>query len=236
MHLIMSMAGSGSRTREIFQGPKPFLPIGENQVLLHLALAGLPWREIAHVTFAINDEVESWVKVNGLVLKDFVPAEVTFEVINVGKVTSGQASTVDVALAHTKQMMPVLVANCDTYFETTLPSDFLDYDGLLGVFRSQSPNYSYARLNDLGDVVETAEKKVISTLASSGLYYFKSAELFRNALRNTPATGEHYIAPLYNFMISSNLRVGVFQHGFVTPLGTAQEIQTYMSKNLHKFN
>jgi NDP-sugar pyrophosphorylase family protein len=228
MHLVLTMAGAGSRTRTLFEGPKPFLPIGRGQTLLELAMAGLPWKNIEFVTFAINDEIESWASSKGRPIQTYLTRDVESAVINVGNVTNGQATTVEIALASVQRNGPLLIANCDTYFETTMPPDYLAYDGLLGVFRSESPNYSYARLNEAGDVIETAEKIVISNLASSGLYYFGTTEIYREALRKTAERGERYIAPLYNDMIAQGLRVGVFEHDFVTPLGTAQEIQDYL--------
>jgi dTDP-glucose pyrophosphorylase len=106
------------------------------------------------------------------------------------------------------------------------------HDGLLGTFRSKSSQYSYARVDQTGRVLETAEKKVISDLASSGLYFFKSPDLFILALQAMKYSGEKFVAPLYNYLISQGYLVGVFEHSFVIPLGTSEEISDYLSKKV----
>jgi hypothetical protein len=87
---------------------------------------------------------------------------------------------------------------------------------------------SYVRLEG-NDVVETAEKKVISNHASSGLYYFRKACDFRRIYRGSEFSGESYVAPLYNELIKSEAKVGIWHHKSVTPLGTTEELEAFVS-------
>jgi dTDP-glucose pyrophosphorylase len=51
---------------------------------------------------------------------------------------------------------------------------------------------------------------VISNLASTGLYYFRRADLFRSALdeaRRAPSGPELYVAPLYNHLIAQGASI-----------------------------
>lgn len=229
MHLIVAMAGAGSRTRSLFPGPKPFLPISSDSTLLELSLSGLPWNVITEVTFAVNDEVAVWIEENAIELAKFLPEGVAGTMLNVGGKTDGQASTARLALQDRDGESPLLISNCDTYFTTNFPKDYLDFDGLLGVFESSSPLYSYAKVSN-GLVTETAEKRVISTHASSGLYFFRTEKLYLECLAQTDLEGEKYIAPIYNQMIQHKAKVGVFEHDFVVPLGTAEEIRAYIDQ------
>ena len=54
----------------------------------------------------------------------------------------------------------------------------LNGDGLLLTFKSNSSNYSYAKVNEDGYVTETAEKKAISNNACVGIYGFKKGSDF----------------------------------------------------------
>jgi hypothetical protein len=54
-----------------------------------------------------------------------------------------------------------------------------------------------------GKIVETAEKKRISSLASIGLYFFQSIDDYMNLnIVNHLELSESYIAPLYNQIIA----------------------------------
>ncbi len=86
-------------------------------------------------------------------------------------------------------------------------------DGYLEVFHSRDPRFSFAKA--LPDPVEprmaeTAEKRPISDLASTGLYHFRRTEDFRIALRDeraAPSAPELYEAPLYNHLIRRGRRI-----------------------------
>ncbi len=86
-------------------------------------------------------------------------------------------------------------------------------DGYLEVFHSRDPRFSFAKA--LPDPVEprmaeTAEKRPISDLASTGLYHFRRTEDFRIALRDeraAPSAPELYVAPLYNHLIRRGRRI-----------------------------
>jgi dTDP-glucose pyrophosphorylase len=91
-----------------------------------------------------------------------------------------------------------------------LRENALKYDGALQVFRDTDPRWSFARINEGGDVVETAEKKAISDLASTGLYYFKSWMRYMDYYQGLELSGgEKYVAPIYNQLLDAGLRVGI---------------------------
>lgn len=86
------------------------------------------------------------------------------------------------------------------------------------------------RLNDSGDVIETAEKKVISSHASSGLYYFRSIEDFLiefDGLKEQ--AGELYIAPMYNSMIQKGHRITALPLERYFCFGTPEDLKMHLS-------
>lgn len=82
------------------------------------------------------------------------------------------------------------------------------------VFASTNPAYSYLRTAGDGNVVEAAEKRVISPYASAGTYVFDSAATYLEALahnlRHREAVthkGLFFVCPLFNGVIASGRRV-----------------------------
>ena len=135
-----------------------------------------------------------------------------------GAPTTGQATTVILGLNDIgcPGDEPITVFNIDTFrpgFRYPEADWFAQSDGYLEVIRAQDPGLSFARADPATReprVLETAEKKVISDLASTGLYHFRRADDFHAAYdqeRKRPSAGELYIAPLYNHLIAAGKRV-----------------------------
>ena len=109
---------------------------------------------------------------------------------------------------------PLIIANCDqifswdqTVFETWANAAYDGkMDGAIFVFPRPQVNsqaYSYAKVDDNELVVSTAEKEVISDLATTGVHYWAQAHDFFRAARqmiskDIRTNGEFYIAPVYN--------------------------------------
>jgi dTDP-glucose pyrophosphorylase len=71
------------------------------------------------------------------------------------------------------------------------------------VFKSANPKYSYVRKHQ-GKVIEISEKIIISSLATAGVFYFKSLQyLIESAewliINNFKTRGLFYVAPALNY-------------------------------------
>jgi hypothetical protein len=82
------------------------------------------------------------------------------------------------------------------------------------VFTSNNPAYSYLRTDSEGNVVEAAEKRLISQHASAGTYFFDRAATYLEALAHSlrhPEQVTHrglfFVCPLYNGVIAAGRRV-----------------------------
>jgi hypothetical protein len=128
--------------------------------------------------------------------------------------TLGQADTVRLGLRQSAvdADVPLTIFNIDTFRPGFCypDADWMSRaDGYLEVMPGSDPGYSYVRPlpGDDSRAAETAEKRVISGLASTGLYWFRRAGDFLDAMRTDPSAaetlGELYIAPLYNALIAS---------------------------------
>ena len=130
---------------------------------------------------------------------------------------------------------PVCIDLADIIYDTDESlSDLLRRDPSLGAivpcFESTDSWYSYLEIDELGDVVRTAEKQVISTTASAGTYLFRDLPTFLDgaayALRHGEelmANGVHFVCPALNGVIAQGAKV------MSLPVGNVQSI----SKQFH---
>jgi dTDP-glucose pyrophosphorylase len=111
-----------------------------------------------------------------------------------------------------------------------------DCDGLVVLFDSNEPKFSYATLDKDGFLVSTSEKVVISNHASTGTYYFKDIRTFKKYYEKTGFNnGEHFIAPIYNSMIKDGLRVQSAFASEVFPLGTPDDLSEHQERLLKRW-
>jgi len=215
------MAGSGSRTSAVFPQPKPLILV-KGRPLYSWALDGLPLRKALNLTIITSKEVANYPNFKSS-LKLFLPKSIETDVIVLKEKTSGQAETVKLGSERLSPDSGMLIFNCDTLISDDFPDDFLEWDGLLGTFKSSDPGMSYVKTSG-NKVLQTAEKVVMSDKASTGLYYFRNRKIFLESYNNMNHVRESYIAPMFNHLISKELKVGFFDTEKVVPLGTAQEI------------
>ena len=135
------------------------------------------------------------------------------------KPTLGQADTVRLGLreAEIGGDTPITIFNIDTFRPGfRYPTDaWMDVaDGYLEVMPGSDPGFSYVLPvpgDTEGRAAATAEKIVISDLASTGLYWFRRARDFMQTMAAdetaAAAHGELYVAPLYNALIAQGLDV-----------------------------
>jgi len=217
MTIIIPMAGLSSRfTKAGYVLPKYMLYI-KNRSLFNLAVSSFEkYFDSCRFVFVARDVFDT---------KTFIEKECElmgikdFEVVILPAPTKGQAETVlkGIKEASVAKDEPILIFNIDTFRPGfTFPQEMDDWDGYLEVFVGSGKNWSYARTeSDTSTlVVETAEKREISKYCSTGLYYFKSSEMFLNAYvenQEKPITGvaELYVAPLYNYMIAKSLKIHI---------------------------
>nr|MBA3672974.1 glycosyltransferase family 2 protein [Gemmatimonadaceae bacterium] len=109
-------------------------------------------------------------------------------VVEVGATTGGAACTALLAAQWIDNDEPLLITNGDQLINADLVAmtrGFADkgLDGGIVVFQAVHPRWSYARVDETGLVVETAEKRPISKFATAGTYYYsRGADFVRGAM------------------------------------------------------
>lgn len=159
-------------------------------------------------------------------------------IVEVPEKTAGAACTALLAVEHIDNDQPLIVVNGDILMEvdpTALVSGFegRGLDAGIAVFDAVHPRWSFVRLGQDGMVVEAAEKRPISSLATTGFYWFARGSDFVRAaaqqLRKGAAVeGKYFVTPVLNELILEQKRIGVHvidkseYHSLKDPAGVRQ--------------
>lgn len=238
LNVVIPAAGEGSRFAKAgWKAPKPFIDVAGKPMLARVTENVVPDGARATLLLRrehITDQADR--------VKQIARPEI--EIVPVDALTEGTACTVLLARTSFGDDEPMMVANSDQIVDFDV-SDFVqdcvgrDLDGSILVFRdpTRDPKWSFARLGPDGLVAEVAEKKPISDLATVGIYLFRRGRSFVDAAvdmiaRNERVNGEFYTCPVYNHMIRTGARVGVYEvpmdamHG----IGTPDDLGAYLGR------
>jgi dTDP-glucose pyrophosphorylase len=235
--LVIPAAGAGSRFAAAgFVRPKPFIDVRGEPMISHVVRNVAPKGAEVHLLLRsehIGEHGELLALVHGDV----------DQIHPVDRLTEGTACTLLLARKVFDDERPLLVANSDQWVGFDVDAyvqDCMDrgLDGSILVFRdvARDPKWSFAKLDENGLVVEVAEKKPISDLATVGIYLFRRGSEFVAAAidmiaRNERVNNEFYTCPVYNYMIANGARIGVFEvpaeamHG----LGTPEDLEKFLT-------
>jgi len=235
MILILTMAGHYQRFKDAgFNIPKYLLPWGARTVLskiLHELIAAC---DMAEIFLVCNFRDEAFMP--------HVRAVITELGVDPGNLlmvgdTKGQAETAMLGiLAAMKNggnsTEHVMVHNIDTILLSRNKGEILKSlkvaDAYVDVFRANSHNYSYVLTEGEDTIIEIAEKIVLSTMATSGLYAFRDVKTFLDHYRSSDV----FISDVLQRMISNDIRVvkgAVHAESDTIVLGTPTE---YMNASL----
>ena len=237
--ILFPMAGLSQRFAKAgYTLPKYMLDIGGRSVFAHVVGGFDTYFKTQPFVFICRDVADT---------PAFVAAEcaklgiVDPRIIVLNQTTRGQAETVALGLQKTTFDLrePLTIFNIDTLrpnFRFPDADVMIESDGYLEVFRGEGDGWSFARTVSAEDftVVETAEKKRISDLCSTGLYHFAYAQDFLDAFeletQKPPdqwAKQELYIAPLYNTLIAKGRRIVAVEipAGALIPCGVPDEYE-----------
>lgn len=238
-HLIMPMGGRGSRFFENgFVIPKPLIGINGKPFFYWSTKSISDFMDLVDITFVVLQEHVDEFKIDTKI-KEFFPnakIEIIPEVLN------GAVLTCLAGIQNINDNYPVIFNDCDHMFscksfaKVISSIDSCEFDGALLTFESNEPKYSYAKLNDEGNLICTVEKQVVSNQAICGAYFFSNAKLFKDMseryLKNC-SYNEFYVSGVYNEMVALNKKVKTFLTDFHIPFGTPAEY--YEAEKSDKF-
>lgn len=248
LHIIMPMAGEGSRFKDAgYKTPKPLVKVFNKPLFVNAinSLANLHKYKFINIeyTFIVRKEHIDKFHIDEVILSYFRKAHI----ISVEKTTGGAVETCMLAKPYIKDNQSILVMDCDLWFKSkefeNLIKDCLVNNidkNLLLSFTSNFNRYSYAQIDNNKKVIQTAEKNPISNHALVGAYFFARSDEFINAanilLKNCESK-EYYTSLLYNILIkTTNTDTYLCKIDEYKSYGTPEELFSNVDKNNIKFD
>ncbi len=231
MNIVVPMAGRGSRFAAMgITVPKPLIEV-RGRPMYTWAVESLPLMLADRLIFICLEEHLRDLRLRRDIEDRYAATNPVL--VSVDQVTRGQACTVLTATHLINNETPLLIYNADTYCRSSLEECLAgrerNADAILGVFEAEGEQWSFARLDEIGRVVETSEKRRISPLASTGLYYFRRGRDFvyyatEMIDAGEAVGGEYYVAPVFNRMIARGADIRVAHAKEVWSLGTPGDL------------
>ena len=102
------------------------------------------------------------------------------------------------------------------------------------IFDSVHPKNSFVKIDDTGFATEVAEKKVISHMATNGLYFWQHGSDFvryaEQMIRSGRKTnGEYYVAPVYQEAINDDKKFIVQGIDHHWPIGIPEDLDYFVN-------
>ena len=234
--LLVLMAGSSDAFAHAgYSYPKNLVEIAGEPLLQHVlrGLAPLSARPDSRLVCVLRRE-ENLRHHTGASIQLLEPRA---RLVEINGDTAGAACTALLAIEEVVPDEPLIVANGDQIIDADLAAAVSDFerrglDGGIIVFKDIHPRWSFVKCSPDGQVIEAAEKRPISNLATAGLYYFRRGADFIEAVQQMILKGASvndlfYICPAYNELILRQKKLGVFEiprsayRSLATPAGVA---------------
>ena len=226
------MAGRGKRFEAAgYSFPKPLIDIN-GKTMIQVIIENLDFSD-EHIFICQKEHYEKYA------LKDLLTLiSPKCNVIQVDDITEGAACTALLAKELINNDEELIIANSDQWinwnnrhFLSFLRNN--DADGGVVTFIATHPKWSFAKVNDKGEITLIAEKKPISNIATVGIYYFKRGRDFVEAAeqmirKNIRTNNEFYIAPIYNEMIESKKKILHYPIAEMKGLGTPEDLARFL--------
>ena len=216
MRMVVLMAGDDAMFEVAgARYPKNLVEI-DGEPLVQRVIDGLrdTLQASSRALFLIRDE-ENRHHHTGEVIRLLAPEA---EVVAVPQRTSGAACTALHAVAQIARDEPLVVFNGDQVVNAPLPEilggfERAGLDGGVVTFDAVHPRWSFVRCGPDGLVVEAAEKRPISRLATAGTYWFaRGGDFIDGAMamirKGAAVDDAFYICPVYNELILAGGRIG----------------------------
>ena len=233
--LIIPIGGIGNRFRvEGYTIPKHLLTLKGKPILWHTINGFKKLLDNHQLVLILREEAYSMKEEYEKILADLQIEN--YDIFFLGFSTRGQAETVFEYTKNSKSDEEVYVFNADSFY-VDFPVPELDVDGFLDTVNEEGNHWSFVAAEN-GKVTRVVEKERVSDNCSTGLYYFKSSDLFNEAYQNTYLGNvksdlkEHYIAPIYNYMIARQQKVDfrLLSRDEIVFCGTPKEYEQELKK------
>lgn len=232
IQVLMPMGGLGSRFTEAgYTTPKPLIEVDGKAMFLRALETFSPIADVDYL-FVIRQDHDQKYDLRNKILELLPEAKVAI----LDHDTRGAVETCLIAESLVDDTLPVVIADCDIYFESSRYFEILNQqqvDGMLVTFPSDDPRYSYVETDESGKAIRTAEKVVISNNALLGGYYFGTGKLFKELAHQfvdfelPEGLKEYYLSHLFNLLITQGGNVAIAPIDVKHIFGTPEELNQY---------
>lgn len=245
MQIVIPMSGVGQRFLDAgYKVPKPLIEVNGKPIIHHVI--DLFPNETNFIFVCNKDHLSDARYEMKQIILDYCP---TGRLVEIEPHKLGPVHAVEQVKDFLDPDMPVVVNYCDfsCYWDWTEFLTFVDthnFDGCIPSYRGFHPhsfgstNYAYLKM-DGAHLKDIQEKQPFTNFkseeyASSGCYYFKSAESMFSAFgqmraQDLSVNGEYYVSMAYKILVSQGGKVGVYELEHFMQWGTPQDLEEYKS-------
>ncbi len=238
INVVIPMAGLGSRFKEVgYTLPKPLINVFGKPMIQRVVENLKSKKYDLNFTFIVQKEHSEKYCLNYI-----LPLICSnSNIIYIDNLTEGAACTVLTSKKIIDNDIKLIIANSDQLLEWDI-DEFIDEairqnsDGAISTFKSNEPKWSYAKTNEAGNVIKVAEKEVISSNATTGIYYWKHGKMFveyaeRMINKGIRVKNEFYVCPVFNEAILDNKKITIQECKKMWGLGTPEDLKYYLQHN-----
>jgi len=228
------MAGEGSRfAKEGYTFPKPLIDVN-GKPMIQTVVENLDF-DCEYIFLLRKEHLEKYegmLDTLGRITND------RFQYVVVDGLTEGAACTALLAEEYIDNDEDLLIANSDQFIEYE-PENFKSFknltntDAIVFTFNAVHPKWSFVRTNSRGYIVEVAEKRPISNIATCGIYWYRKGSDFvkyakQMIEKNIRVNNEFYIAPVYNELIGDGKTLLPFYVHKMWGIGTPEDLKSFL--------
>lgn len=238
MNVLIPMAGLGSRFKDAgFSFPKPLIEVN-GKPMIQMVVDNLNLKA-NFIYLVLSEHLKQY---NLKQMLNLITPKC--KIIEVKGLTEGAACTTLLAKKFINNNNPLLIANSDQIIEWNSNEYFFGInseklDGSILTFNATHPKWSFVKKNNMGNVIEVAEKKPISNEATVGIYYWKKgkdyvkyAEQMIN--KNIRTNNEFYVCPVFNEAILDKKIIKTKKIDKMWGIGTPEDLNNYLRFNKKK--
>lgn len=233
LNVLIPMAGQGQRFKDrgyIF--PKPLIEVhGKPMIQWVLESINID----ANYIFIVQREHVQKFNLSS-VLKILKP---NCKIVEINSSTEGAACTTLLAKLHIDNNNQLIIANSDQYFSWNSSTTMYNFttkkiDGAILTFKSTHPKWSYAKVDKNQNLIEVAEKKVISNNATVGFYFWKKGSDYvkyaeQMIKKNLRVNNEFYVCPVFNEALNDKKKFIINPVNEMWGLGTPDDLIYFLN-------
>ncbi len=227
MHLIMPMAGGGTRFSQTIRSPKPLIKLQGKPFFYWSSQSALLLSEVIDIRFIVLEDHINKYQIDDEIRIFYPDAKINA----IPEVLNGPVLTCIRGVEDIKDDAPILFNDCDHAFLVDPIAHYFtseSEDAALLTFNSNSSNYSYVRFDDKHRFAGTVEKKVVSNEAICGAYYFKNKNTFIDAANvyiRKQRYSEFYMSGIFDELLNQGKCVSLYHLLEHISFGTPEEYE-----------